>query len=38
MTGAETFAKAGIADDFEIYLPARVELIVDNELATSPLF
>lgn len=37
-TGARTFAAAGVADDFEVYMPCRVELTVDNELATSPLF
>ena len=38
LTGAETFARAGVADFFDVWLPSRIELIVDNELATTPLF
>lgn len=38
LTGARTFAAAGVQDFFDIWLPSRIELIVDNELATTPLF
>ena len=31
-TGNRTFARSGVADDFQIQLPGQISLVVDNEL------